>query len=478
MSVHVNVFDHIPSGFFNLLGSQSNARVYVGCLQVIYGFYEHEISYRLPRSQVKDALTAYLIENHIEIEDPDLSVQMAPAELATAILHRFAGADVGWIVDEIDDTTYGHNIVMTEQGIALAEFLQQLSTPERAEFSGYIFDIYNRLSNEEQWRENPYVNAVKAVYDNARGLSGALKKLSTFIRDIIARMVKEESLQSLTENIIEYCDGEFIREYARLNRQQNIHIYRRAILRRLRSMQEDEELLQQIVKSAQAETGMTEQEASDMVLEKIALTRKFLSEDYEKILADIAHKINLYLHIAVGRARFLQNQDPDTRGSVEQVLRLLIDHTEETGLKEELPEAYGDLVQLTRNEFIDTDSLRFPQQKKKAMKSEAQTLETITDEEKSAALHEQQMAAYNPYSRDKMKTYLLRQMNGAKRIHSEELPMDSKEELLAALSAVAYGKENGFSVELRDGYWEKGHLCLRKFDVIDEGSTQPRNRDQ
>lgn len=471
MSVHSNVFDHIPSGFFNLLSSQSNARVYSGCLQVIYSFYEHEISYRLPREQVKDALTSYLLENHIEIDDPDLSVHATPGELATSILHRFAGSDVGWVTDEIDDTTYGHNIVMTEQGIALAEFLQQLSAPERAEFSGYIFDIYNRLMNEEQWRENPYVNAVKAVYDNARGLSGSLKKLSTFIRDIIARMVKEESLQSLTENIIEYCDGEFIREYARLNKQQNIHIYRRAILRRLRTMQEDEGLMRQITAAAQKETGLPESEAADMALEKIQLTRKFLSEDYENILADIAHKINLYLHIAVGRARFLQNQDPDARGCVEQVLKILIDHTDEIGMKDELPEDYGDLVQLGRSEFIDTESLRFPPQRKKAVKTQAQLLESISDEEKTKALRAQKEAAYNPYSRDKMKRYLLQQMNGAKRIHSEELPMENKEELLATLSSVAYARENGFLVELRDGYWESGHLIMRKFDVIDEGRT-------
>lgn len=42
-------------------------------------------------------------------------------------------------------------------------------------------------------------------------------------------MNHEGSLESLTENIISYCDGDFIKEYSRLVHQQNIHIYRNFI---------------------------------------------------------------------------------------------------------------------------------------------------------------------------------------------------------------------------------------------------------
>ena len=46
-------------------------------------------------------------------------------------------------------------------------------------------------------------------------------------------MLHEGSLVSLTENIIKYCDGEFIREYSRLVKQQNIHLYRNFITQEL-----------------------------------------------------------------------------------------------------------------------------------------------------------------------------------------------------------------------------------------------------
>lgn len=49
--------------------------------------------------------------------------------------------------------------------------------------------------------------------------------------------MREESLESLTENVLEYCEGDFIREYARLTKQQNIHMYRSFIRSKLEAMQ-------------------------------------------------------------------------------------------------------------------------------------------------------------------------------------------------------------------------------------------------
>ena len=115
---------------------------------------------------------------------------------------------------------------MPEQGLLLAEFLIQLAKPKKEEYSGYIFNIYNTLKNEELWLENPYVNGIRSIHMNAKLLSKSLKKLSTFIRKIIEKMVNEGSLESLTENLLEYFDGSFIREYSRFTKQQNIHVYR------------------------------------------------------------------------------------------------------------------------------------------------------------------------------------------------------------------------------------------------------------
>lgn len=38
------------------------------CLELIYSQYEREISYCIPRNQIRDALAIYLMENHVSLD--------------------------------------------------------------------------------------------------------------------------------------------------------------------------------------------------------------------------------------------------------------------------------------------------------------------------------------------------------------------------------------------------------------------------
>lgn len=458
----MNLFDVIPANFFNLLSSQSNGQIYSGALLSIYNEYEHEISYRIPRERIRDAVAVYLLDHHVRIDDPDIQNEASTGDAASAIIRRFASPEVGWLTDEIDDVTYGHNIVMTEAGIRLAEFLEQLMKPERVEFSSFIFDIYNRLENENQWRDHPYVNALKAVFKNARDLSHALKQLSTFIRDIISRMTREETMESLTENILSYLGGDFIREYARLNKQQNIHIYRTIIISRLQKLENSKAISQRMVQDCMKEEDLDDHAAQSLIADYFSLTRRFLKEDYDRIMHEIQHKITVYLQVAVGRARFLQNRDPNTRGYVEQTLKYLVDSTEELGMKDLVPQDIQSLFALETYDFINLSSLHYPGKARVIRKSEEAEYVTISDEEMAEAMQRQKESAYDPYSKDQMKQYLESQMKGSDSITSDQLPMERQNQLLAALSSVAYGRENGYDIELLDGYRESHHLRLRR----------------
>ena len=159
-----NVFNAIPENFFNYLASNSNQRLYSRCLRLIYEQYEREISYRIPRNQIRDALAIYLLENHVSLEtDEETGPMKNHTDLASSILRKFCAKNVGWLEEENDDATYEKQIMITEQGLLLAEFLIQLEKPEKEEYSGYIFNIYNTFRNEELWQENPYVNGIKSL---------------------------------------------------------------------------------------------------------------------------------------------------------------------------------------------------------------------------------------------------------------------------------------------------------------------------
>ena len=138
-----HVFHVIPTGFFNNLASGSNQRIYSDCMQLIYKEYEREISYRIPRNRIRDTLSVYFLENHVELSEDEYSGDKTANDMAGAVIRKFLAKETGWLEEEIDDTTYEKQIVMTEKGIALAEFLNLLEKPEKEEFSSYIYNIYN-----------------------------------------------------------------------------------------------------------------------------------------------------------------------------------------------------------------------------------------------------------------------------------------------------------------------------------------------
>ena len=81
----MNLFDTLPGSFFNCLASGSSNRIYADCLLLIYHEYDREITYRIPRSQVRDALAVYLMEHQIE------HLEEEPEELTGRELAPYAG---------------------------------------------------------------------------------------------------------------------------------------------------------------------------------------------------------------------------------------------------------------------------------------------------------------------------------------------------------------------------------------------------
>ena len=281
-------------------------------------------------------------------------------------------------------------------------------------------------------------------------------------------MVQEETLESLSENLIEYCDGNFIREYSRLTKQHNIHIYRGHIKARLDEFMLDNDFIDKMVEQCREEEFVNRDVAENMVLDMIQLTKKFLVEDYDQIMRDIKHKINLYFTIAYGRIRFIQNRQHDIKGNVETVIKYIMDDMDEIGLREEMPDEISRLFLIDRHQFIDEGSVRYPGKERVIKKAVETELEELTEEAIEAARKAQEREAYNPYSRNLMKKYIEANMNGRNEITSDELPMETRESLLANLSAVAYSKDNGYSIEILDGYFETENMLLKRFRLKKE----------
>lgn len=460
----VSVFDVIPSNFFNLLSSNSNYKTNASLFQFIYEQYDNEISYRIQRNVLRDEL-AYFISEHCDelTTDSELS-NKSFQDMASDYLRRFSSKDVGWLEEEFDESTFEKYIVITEQGVMLAELLTRLEKPEREELSSYMYNIYNTLSNQEQWNGDPYVGALKNVYKNAKALSKSLKRMSTYIRKTIEKLMREISYESLTENIIAYCDGDFIKEYARLTKpQNNIHMYRGKIISILEQMQNDAEMYELIIIGCVNEEDIEEWEAEEKIDFMFRAVKKFLKEDYSKIIADIKHKLNLYITMALGRLRFLKNQEVDMRGHVEKTLKYLLDAMNEVGLKDEIT---NEMIRINENKYIDVQSIRMPQNRKGVRKQSVTEIDPLTAEDIYNLKKAYEREAKNPYSKKMTKQYLERLIGNRNQLSSDAVPLETKQDLLMILSAATYAEENGFELEVENGYLEKNGMILRAFKIL------------
>ena len=108
---YMNLFDTLPGGFFNCLASGSSNRIYADCPLLIYHEYDREITYRIPRSQVRDALAVYLMEHQIEHLEEEPEENTNYNELANGVIRRFCSREVGWLEEDIDDATYEKHII-------------------------------------------------------------------------------------------------------------------------------------------------------------------------------------------------------------------------------------------------------------------------------------------------------------------------------------------------------------------------------
>lgn len=462
----MNVFDIIPSDFFNCLSGMSNSRVYADCLELIHNQNDKEISGRLERSYLRDVLAAFLLENHLDLSDEENTANAGNDE-ANFVLRKFIS--VGWLEEYQDDSTFEKYIIMTDNGIALAEFLQKLKNPTTPEFSNYILNIYNRFNSKEYENKQELYNFIlKPTFSDAKALSSSLKKLSTSIKRIIEKMNHEGSLESLTENIISYCDGDFIKEYSRLVHQQNIHIYRNFITRKLEELKSSDFfilLCEELISEEKAHKNqISKMEAEERIYEMIDSTKKFLHDDYNKIMDDIKQKINTYIHIAIARERMLRNKGLDIRGVVEQTLRILIS-SEDIAEKDEI----GALFNVQKFEYIDQSSLMYPHKSQQVLHNTESDYFELTEEELEKQKYILEQESHNPYSKDEMKKYMDELFAQDGIIDNGNFAYSSKDDILKSLAAVSYAKENGYSIESDETYIESENFVTKHWRAKKNG---------
>ena len=143
-------------------------------------------------------------------------------------------------------------------------------------------------------------------------------------------------------------------------------------------MRNDDDMYELITIGCVNEEDIKEWEAQEKIDLMFETIKKFLKDDYLRIIADIKHKLNLYITMALGRLRYLKNHEVDMRGHVERTLKYMLDMMTEAGLKEELPNQMSEMIRINQNKYIDAQSIRMPQNRKRVRQQSVTEIETLT----------------------------------------------------------------------------------------------------
>ena len=217
-----SIYDKIPQGFFNLLGSNANSRIYAACLVELYDQNEDSPCFTMTLDDALQIIGLFLHRNDWVLEDNVLNKDKPDYhDMAWQIVNKMSKPENGWLRRETDES-FQTVITLTPAGTKLAAFLKELDGDvPSVSLENYAGDIDSALSNESEWDQYPYANGLVKVYTSAMNLKHDLKNLSTNLENHMDKMIRRQELSQVVNNMIAFCSGNFSADYQRLKDRKN-----------------------------------------------------------------------------------------------------------------------------------------------------------------------------------------------------------------------------------------------------------------
>ena len=451
-----DIYETIGHRFFTGLSSPNKA-LYINCLDSIYAMSEGQISHIHTRERLHQNIESCIAETHAVLYGLDgTEVSDTLSKRASEVMYSLI--EYGWLVSEDIEDAFGQNVYLSEPGTALIRFLRALAQPVQKEYTTFIFNMYNALTNRKQWEDNPYALMLKPVYDNATGLYDALQDLNTYLKDIIKRMGSHTTYEELFENLSDYVEGMFLKQYSRLIRQ-NVHSYGAVIIRVLGEVREEPAMVQKLIDGYKTENDCNDNAiARDAVHDKINQVIHFLSEQYIRIMNDISSKMGKYIDVLLARLKFMESSgSTDMRDLVESFLIQAVSNiqADKSWIEQNL-----NLFNLYRCMQVDPRGLKKIKKRRERVIDSVEEIEEISAEEEAASLMEIRKRIDNPYSADKMAMILNRMTEDGRSVSLKDMPSGTNGDFLRAMAASCYADATGYSIEDYGGYVESGDYML------------------
>ena len=237
----MQLFEILGDNFFKPLTSKYHD-IFADCLIIIYETYNNELSYGVDKEYIIDKLVTYF-ENkqsdNIVFEDDTESIAITPREKAQAIIRKLK--DCNWIELE-QSLEYKTLITLLSHSVTIIQSLRSITKNNELEYEASVSTIYSILNNKKSY-DKPYQYAIKEVYYKTKELISELKKLNSNIKNYIDSITMDKDTKDIIEMFFEYQNNIFSKPFRRIHTSENISIFRKSIIEKLKYILNDENIL-------------------------------------------------------------------------------------------------------------------------------------------------------------------------------------------------------------------------------------------
>lgn len=462
-----NLFEILPLDFFKPLTSKYR-KEYADCILLIFNTFRSELSYGVSRE-----IVVKVLEDYFEVDDTEMTFDEQTyikdaREKANGVIAMLKSC--GWLEYE-QELNHQLNVVLFEYAVPVIESMNQVLSEEETEYQGIISQIHASLQNEDLYSK-PYEMMIKGVKENTERLFSELKKLNVSIKRHMEKQTGDMSAADIIEHFFEYHQTIGSKAYLRMKTSDNISYFRSSIIEKIEEMMEDAALME---RAAEGYMELEQEGNADTAYDKLVmdlLDVKSMFYRLDEMIAEIDRKHTQYMKNAVMRARFKLATGNNTEGKLTRILSWLADnYSEDTNEEttEEVPEEINRLCSLYVQGFVSPESLRtIPVMRGGSFVNAIEEETVVSTEERSLYKEALQMKNRERFSRKNIHEYVMELLEGREQISVEEIPVESKRDLIRIIyiSIYAGNLSNRYEIRRAGRQTERLGFSFPVFDII------------
>ncbi|MCI7813222.1 MAG: DUF5716 family protein [Lachnospiraceae bacterium] len=441
-----NLFQVLPEDFFKPLTGKYR-REYADCILLLFRSFKTEISYGVNRETVVKTLEGYFETDDLEMTFDDQTYIKDAREKANGVIAYLKAC--GWLEYE-QEKNHQLNVVLYEYAVPIIESMNKIIREEEAEYQGIISQIHASLQNKDLYAK-PYELIIKGVQENTERLISELKKLNASIKRHMDRQTNEMSASEIIDHFFEYHKNIGSKAYLRMKTSENISYFRSSIIEKIEEILESTAIMERAIAGyMEVEQEESRDKAYDNLV-AILLDVKSMFYRLDEIIEEIDRKHTQYMKNAVMRARFKLATGNNMEGKLLRILdQMAEDLNQEEQNLDETETKFAELCSIYSQGYVSPESLRtIPVIKKNAVVDNLSGEITMTQEERELYKEALRMKNRTRFSRKNINEYVKMLLRGKEKISVEEIPVESKRDLIRIIYISIYAGNKANNYEIR-----------------------------